>query len=206
MAKAKSLTVGDLQQLEDKAAAGDPDAQTMLALAYHAGLLLKRDDAEARRLLHKAAGSGSVAAEETLGIFAATGVGMDKPAPAEALQWYAKAADDGSVDAATDIALMYANGNGVTKDVTQAVKWFRRAAEGGDASAQYDLALMYERGDGVRLDYREAIRWLTAAADQNLVPAMLDLAEILFEPPNSAVRRDVGGAIECTRKRLPRAA
>jgi TPR repeat protein len=205
MAKAKALTVADLQQLEDNAAAGDAEAQTMLALAYHAGILLKRDDAEALRLLHKAANHdsaahGSVAAEESLGIFAATGVGMEKPAPVEALQWYAKAAEHGSMDAATDIALMYANGNGVTKDVAQAVKWFRRAAEGGDASAQYDLALMYERGDGVPLDYREAIHWLSAAAEQNLVPAMLDLAEILFQPPNHAVPRNVGRAIEYYRK------
>ncbi len=208
MAKAKALTVADLQELEDRAAAGDVDAETMLALAYHAGVLLKRDDAEALRLLHKAAdrdsgAHGSVAAEESLGIFAAAGVGKDKdkPAPAEALQWYAKAAEHGSMDAATNIALMYANGDGVTKDVPQAVTWFRRAAEGGDASAQYDLALMYERGEGVPSDYREAIRWLTAAAEQSLVPALLELAEILGQPPtNSAVPRDVPRAIEYYKK------
>ncbi len=196
MAKAKVLTVGDLQALEEKAAAGDAAAQTMLALAYHAGVLLKQDDAEALRLLHKAADRGSMAAEESLGIFAETGIGMEKPAPAEALNWYEKAVQQGSSDAATNIALMYANGKGVARDTTQAVNWFRRAAEEGDASAQYNLALMYERGEGVPLDYKEAARWLSLAADQDLVPAILDLAELSLTPPNSTTNRDVAKAVQ----------
>ncbi len=88
MAKAKSLSVEDLDALEEKTEARDPDAQTMLALAYHAGVLLKRDDAEALRLLHRAADRGSMAAEESLGIFSEGGIGMERPAPADALNWY----------------------------------------------------------------------------------------------------------------------
>jgi len=196
MAKAKALAVGDLQPLEEKAQAGDPEAQTQLALAYHAGVLLKKDDTEALRLLHKAADRGSMAAEESLGIFSEAGIGMDRPAPADALNWYEKAVQQGSVDAATNIALMYANGKGVARDTTQAVIWFRRAAEGGDPSAQYNLALMYQRGEGVPQDYKEAVRWLTSAADRNLMPAMLDLAEISLQPPNSALAADVGRAVQ----------
>ncbi len=196
MVKAKALTVGDLQALEEKAAAGDPGAQTMLALAYHAGVLLKQDDAEAVRLLHNAADRGSMAADEALGIFSEAGIGMERPAPSDALNWYKKAAQQGSPDAATNIALMYANGKGVGRDTAQAVTWFRRAAEEGDASAQYNLALMYERGEGVPLDYKEAVRWLSLAADQNLVPAILDLAEISLRPPTSTRTADVGRAVQ----------
>ncbi len=196
MAKAKVLTVGDLQALEEKAAAGDPGAQTMLALAYHAGVLLKQDDAEAVRLLHKAADRESIAAEEALGIFSEAGIGMERPAPADAMNWYEKAAQQGSSDAATNIALMYANGKGVARDTTQAVSWFRRAAEGGDASAQYNLALLYERGEGVPLDYKEAVHWLSLAANQNLVPAILDLAEISLQPPTPAMAADVATAVQ----------
>ena len=193
MEKAKAIGVGDLENLETKAEAGDPQSETMLALAYHAGVLLKRNDAEALRLLHQAAEQGSMAAEESLGIFAEMGIGME-PAPADAMNWYQKAAQKGSLDADTDIALMYAGGKGVAKDNAQALIWFRRAADGGDAAAQYNLALMYERGDGVPRDYKEAARWLTAAADQNLVPACMELAEMLLRPPDASLGVDAGKA------------
>ena len=196
MTKAKSLTVADLQSLEEKSAAEDPEAQTMLALACHAGVLLKQDDGQAINLLHKAADHGYMAAEESLGIFSEGGIGMPAPAPAEALGWYEKAVQHGSMDAATSIALMYANGKGVAKDPSQAVAWFRRAADLGDPSAQYNLALMYERGEGVPKNYHEAVQWLTKAADLNLVPAMMDLAEFSMRPPDPALTKDVPKAVK----------
>lgn len=192
--KARALRLQDLQGLEDKAAAGDPEAQTTLALAYHAAVLLKRNDEEALRLLHKAADQEYMAAQESLGIFSQTGIGTKQPAPAEALEWYKKAARQGSLGAATNIGLMYADGNGIPKDPAQAAIWFRQAAEGGDATAQYNLALMYGRGDGVSQDYKESVRWLTAAADQQLVPALMDLAAFYLHPPDGTVA-DVDRAI-----------
>ena len=189
--KARGLGLDDLQPLEDRAKAGSPEAQTLLALAYHAGAMLKKDDVEAARLLHQAADRGYPAAEESLGIFAEMGIGIDHPSPADALTWYKKAAEKGSIDAATDIALLYANGKGVPRNPETAVQWFRRAAEGGDASAQYNLALMYMRGEGVPREYKEAIRWLTAAADQNLVPPTLTLAEIYIQPPDAGITVDI---------------
>jgi uncharacterized protein len=185
-AKAKTLKLEDLQSLEDRAKAGDPEAETTLALAYHDAVLLKKDDAESLRLLHKAADGGFMAAQESLGIFAETGVGRLQPVPAEALDWYQKAAQNGSLDAATNIALMYAGGIGVPKDPAQAAAWFRRAAEGGDATAQYNLALRYLRGSGVPQDYKESVHWLTAAADQNVAPAALDLANFWMHPPDGS--------------------
>jgi uncharacterized protein len=193
-AKAKALQLGDLQSLEDRATAGDPEAETTLALAYHAAVLLKRDDAEALVLLHKAADQGFMAAEESLGIFSETGIGIERPAPVDALEWYKKAAQQGSMDAATNIALMYADGIGIPKDPAQAVTWFRRAAEGGNATAQYNLALIYGRGSGVPQDYKESVRWLTAAAEQKVVPATLDLAAFCLHPRDGSAA-DVGRAI-----------
>ncbi|HTR26948.1 MAG TPA: AMIN domain-containing protein [Terriglobales bacterium] len=200
MERARGLGLDDLQSLEDKAKSGNPEAQTLLALAYHAGVLLKRDDAEAARLLHQAADRSYPGAEESLGIFAETGIGLDHPSSTEALNWYKKAAQQGSIDAATDIALLYANGKGVPRDPEQAVQWFQRAAEGGDASAQYNLALMYMRAEGVPRDYREAIRWLDAAADQNLVPPILALAEIYLQPPNPSIAVDVNKGMQYYQK------
>jgi len=181
-AKAMALTLTDLQALEDKAASGDPEAETTLALAYHGASLLKRDDAQALRLLHQAADHGYMAAEESLGIFAEKGIGIAEPAPVEALTWYKKAIEHGSRDAATNIALMYADGIGIPKDPAQAIPWFLKAAEAGDATAEYDLSLAYRRGEGIPQNQKESLRWLTAAADQNLVPALLELAGFYMRP------------------------
>ena len=185
-AKAKTLNVDDLQALEDKAKTGDPEAETTLALAYHAAVLLKRNDVESLRLLHQAADRHYVAAEEALGIYAEQGIGIPQPAPAEAMEWFRKAALQGSLDAETNIGLMYADGVGVAKDPAQAINWFRLAADGGEAAAQYNLALVYARGEGTPQDYKESTRWLTAAADQNLVPALMDLAGYCLHPPDGA--------------------
>lgn len=181
--KARGLKLEDLQPLEDKADAGNPEAETLLGLAYHAGILLKKDDALAEALLHKAADQNFMAANESLGIFAETGVGRSAPDPAEAIEWYKKAVQLGSLDAATNIGLMYADGNGVAKDPAQALLWFRQAANGGDSIAQYNLALMYMHGAGVVQDSHEYVRWLTAAADLDLIPAQLDLAAFYLRPP-----------------------
>ncbi len=195
MDKAKQLKIDDLQNLEDKATGGDPEAETLLALALHSGTLLRRDDGEALRLLQKAADHGFVAAEESLGIFFAMGIGMDRADPTQALEWYKKAAAQGSLDAATDIALMYEGGAGIVKDPSQAMIWFRRAAEGGDATAQYNLALIYGRGKDVPQNYKESVRWLTAAADQNVVPAILNLATLYLHPADGTPA-DVQRAIQ----------
>jgi uncharacterized protein len=175
LAKARALTIADLDSLEAKAQAGDPEAETMLALAYHAGTLLKMDDAKALRLLQQAASRGFVAAEEAVGIFCQAGFGMP-PDKAQAVSWYTKAAQHGSKDAATNLALMYANGDGIQKDAAKAATWFRNAAEAGDATAQLNLAALYHRGEGVPQDDTQAALWLSKAADQGLRPAMLELA------------------------------
>jgi hypothetical protein len=193
-AKAKALNIEDLQALEDKAAAGDPEAQTTLALAYHAGVLLKQNDAAALRLLHKAADHDFMAAEESLGIFAETGIGTQQPSPSEAIDWYKKAVRQGSLDAATNIGLMYAQGRGIPRDHAEALTWLRRAAEGGDAIAQYNLALLYARGNGIPKNDQESVRWLTAAAEQNVIPALVDLANFYMHPPSSTTE-DVNRAI-----------
>ncbi|HZS98325.1 MAG TPA: AMIN domain-containing protein [Terriglobales bacterium] len=175
LSKARAITLAELPSLEEKAQAGDPQAQTMLALAYHAGVLLKNDEEEAFRLLKLAAEKGYVPAEESLGIYYSMGVGMDNPDLQAALKWYTAAAQKGSLDAATNIGSMYASGDGVTKDMTTAIRWFRQAADAGGGAAAYNLALIYKHGDGVPRDEQQAISWLTKAADLDFIPAVRDV-------------------------------
>ncbi len=181
LAKARALTISDLEGLEAKTQNGDLESETTLALAYHAGTLLKKDDTEALRLLRHAASRGFVAAEEALGIFCQAGFGMaaDK---AQAVSWYTKAAQHGSRDAATNLALMYSTGNGIPKDSAKAATWFRSAADAGDATAQLNLAALYHRGEGLPQDDGQALAWLTKAANQGLLPAVLELAKWDLQP------------------------
>jgi len=192
LAKAKTLRVADLDPLEDRAEAGDPEAETTLALAYHAGILLKVDDEQALRLLHQAADQRFLAAQEALGIFYESGFGTP-PNSTEAVAWYTKAAQRGSVDAMTSMALIYATGKGGPKDPGRAVQWFRRAAGAGDATAQLNLAAMYRRGEGVPRNDQESLRWLTIAAEQDFIPAMLELAKLNMNPPGAPT--DINTAI-----------
>jgi TPR repeat protein len=175
LTKAQAVTLEELPALEAKAQAGDPQSQTLLALAYHSGALLKNDEVEALRLLRLAAEKGYMPAEESLGIYYAAGIGMEKPDPQAALKWYTAASQKGSVDATTNIGSMYASGDGVPKDMTTAIQWFRRAAEAGGGAAAYDLAMIYARGDGVPRDQQLAALWLTKAANHDFVPALRDL-------------------------------
>ncbi len=186
LARAEALTLGDLSAIEQKAESGDPEAETLLALAYHSGVLLKNDEAEALRLLHKAADQEFLAAQESLGIFYAAGIGMEQANPAEALAWYSKAARRGSVDAATNMAGMYAMGEGIPKDLGTAIQWFRQAAEAGGATAQYNLALFYGRGEGVPRDDGQSLYWLTKAADQGMIAALLDLGDRYVHPADGS--------------------
>jgi TPR repeat protein len=175
LTKAQAVTLEELPALEAKAQAGDPQSQTLLALAYHSGALLKNDEVEALRLLRLAAEKGYMPAEESLGIYYAAGIGMEKPDPQAALKWYTAASQKGSVDATTNIGSMYASGDGVPKDMTTAIQWFRQAAEAGGGAAAYDLAMIYARGDGVPRDQQLAALWLTKAANHDFVPALRDL-------------------------------
>ena len=181
LANARTLTVADLDRLEAKAQAGDLESETTLALAYHAGTLLKMDDQEALRLLRLAANRGFVPAEQAMGIFCQSGFGMppDKP---QAISWYTKAAQHGSRDAATNLALMYSTGDGIQKDAAKAATWFRSAADAGDATAQLNLAALYHRGEGLPQDDAQTVLWLTKAADQGLLNAILELARWDIRP------------------------
>jgi TPR repeat protein len=181
IARARGLTVPDLESLEAGAQADDLESETILGLANHAGTLLKLDDREALRLLRHSANGGFVGAEEAMGILCQLGFGMP-PDKAQAVSWYTKAAQHGSMDAATNLALMYSIGDGIQKDTAKAAIWFRSAAEAGDATAQLNLASLFHRGEGLPQDDPQAVLWLTKAADQGLVPAMLELASWDLQP------------------------
>lgn len=159
-----------LKTLQEKAAAGDADAQCGLGRQYEFALGVPQDDRQAAFWLQKSAEQGDILAQVELGVV------FDRSQDyAAALVWYRKAADEGNARAEYNLALAYEDGEGVPKDEAQAIEWYRKAADQGDALAQVNLGVAYEHGEGVPQDYSQAVDWYRKAAEQGLAEAQYGL-------------------------------
>ena len=86
----------------------------------------------------KAAEQGNATAQFNLGVFYASGYGVNKDYY-QAVYWYKRAAEQGNMYAQCNLGVCYESGIGVNKDIEQAVFWYRKAAEQGYANAQKAL-------------------------------------------------------------------
>jgi TPR repeat protein len=159
-----------LKSLQQRAAAGDADAQCGLGKQYEFALGVPQDNQQAVLWLQKSAEQGNVIAQVELAVV------FDKLQDyAQALIWYRKAAEKGHPRAEYNLGLAYQNGEGVPKDMAQAVAWYRKAADHGDVVAQTYLGAMYEHGVGVPQDYPRAADWYRKAAETGLAEAQYGL-------------------------------
>lgn len=155
-----------LKALQNRAAAGDADAQCGLGRQYESALGVRRDYKQAVFWLQKSAEQGNVTAEVELGV-----VYDNMQDYAQAIIWYRRAAEHGNARALYNLGVAYAYGESVPKDLTEANAWYRKAAEQGDALAQLNLAVDYEKGAGTPQDYSQAADWYRKAAEQGLAEA-----------------------------------
>lgn len=106
------------------AAQGDPDGEFGLGSLYAAGEGVKRDPAEARRWIERAAEKGHAAAINSLAqayIGGELGITEMQRNGAEALRWVRRAADSGYLPAMTRLASAYRTGAyGLAVDLKQA--------------------------------------------------------------------------------------
>ncbi|HEU4416763.1 MAG TPA: tetratricopeptide repeat protein [Candidatus Angelobacter sp.] len=165
----------DFAAVQQKAAAGDPAAETALASCYDLGQHVQPDGKESIRLLTKAAGEGYVPAQYEVGRIYLYGRGVTIDY-ARALLWEGKAADQGDPRAQRDLAFMYERGFGVSADPAEAAEWNRKAAAQGNAEAQLQLARALDDGAGVSKDAEAARKWYGEAARQEQPAAQLELA------------------------------
>lgn len=109
-----------------------------LALMHYHGKLVKRDEAEAARLLNVAAEEGDPRAMFYLGTFyySGVGIGMDRR---KAVYWIHKAAVKGHAQAQYAYGLLLLSGDNVPVDKVQAMDWFGKAAEKGSKGAAATL-------------------------------------------------------------------
>ena len=142
---------------------GNVDAQFRLGLMYDTGEGVTKNDAEALKWLHRAAGRGHPRAQLVLGIrhWKGDGVRQDYTL-AKALLGRAAAQGDG--DAEKFLGYMYFHGKGVPQDYPRAVNWFGRAAARGDANAQFEIGIMYYTGEGLAQNFRLAAKWVGLSA------------------------------------------
>src|SRR6185503_4623882 len=84
-----------LTDLQNRAAAGNRDAQTALGTLYETGDGVPLDPARAAALYREAAAAGHVAAQINLATMYLDGAGVPRDAAA-AVQWFSRAADRGN--------------------------------------------------------------------------------------------------------------
>jgi localization factor PodJL len=161
-----ALPAGMSPTLRDAANAGDPGAETELALRYLEARGLPRDPKIAARWFEQAATQGLPIAQYRLGALYEKGTGVTRDTQL-ARSWYMKAANAGNARAMHNLAVLDAEDGGTGKpDYAEAAQWFRRAGELGVRDSQFNLGVLYGRGLGVPQDLQQSWLWFSLASRQ----------------------------------------
>jgi TPR repeat protein len=159
-------------------AQGVPAADYNLAVMHLRREMPAASDAEALRLMTRAADAGFVTAMVGLAEMHELGRAGLKVDLMQAVLWSRRAAEAGSVDAQVAVGTAHYLGRGAAKDLALAARWFRRAAQGGDVGAMFLIASLYESGEGVERDLAEARYWYNSAARNGEPGADLKVKEL----------------------------
>ncbi len=166
-----------------RANAGDVDAQVALAVLYAKGDGVSQDYKAAAGWFRRAADKGVTRAQYDLGVLYERGRGVPQDLE-QAVAWYRKAAAQNHPLAEYNLAVAFTKGEGVTRDPFEAAVWYHRAASQGVVAAMVNLAILYERGEGVDASTADAYAWYRAAAHRGNAPAGRRADELLqaFSP------------------------
>jgi TPR repeat protein len=171
------------------AAAGNPEAQYVLAELHLKGDGVAKDFEAAASLFRQSAERGNTARSQyALGLLYSRGIGVAK-SDVEAVLWWQKAAAQGHHAAITQVGIALLTGRGIAKDADAARRMLERAAEGDEVNAQYTLGRMYELGDGVRRDPVVAMKWFILAAEQAHTYATQKVEELSTALPRDQQER-----------------
>lgn len=170
-----TITIDDLTQ---RAQAGDRTAMRSLAEAYYAGRHgAEQNFTKAADWYQRLAKQGDVRAQTSLGLMYARGYGVPKDM-AQAHRWWNFAAVQNDPGAQYNLGLTYVQGEGVDIDYERAARWFREAALRGHVQAQYNLGLLFHEGKGVKRDPQQAYYWVRVAALQGDDHALKNLSKL----------------------------
>ncbi len=155
---------GTMKALEDKAYAGNPEAQHDLAALYTAGTGVKTDYKRASYWFEQAANAGVANAAYNLGVLHHQGLGVDKNI-ARALDWYRIAALEGHPEAQYNLGIAYIEGIGTKYNPQLAAGFFQKAALAGITEAAYNLGLILENGLLAEPKPNQAMMWYRVGAE-----------------------------------------
>jgi TPR repeat protein len=153
-----------LQELRQKAEAGDPAAQLALSRQFLDAQAGVRNPEAGFNWLRKAAEGGLPEAKLELAQAYDNGIAVQHGEQwtqvhqdrAEARRWYEAAAEAGSVPAMQWLARTCYN------DPPTAFKWTLKAAQAGDPFSKGEVAQMYAAGTGTKPDFEQALSWAKA--------------------------------------------
>ena len=176
----------------ERAKAGDPAAQTLVAEIYARGLGVKADQKQAAHWYGLAAEKGENEAQFRYAAMLLQGIYVAKDAKkAEALM--KKAAEAGNAMAQFNYGQMLMMRSPGMKGVDEAAPWFQKAADAGLADGQYAVSQILANGTtDVKRDEVKAREYLLLAARKNYDTAQLDLATWLVEGRGGERNYDAG--------------
>jgi len=151
--------VGAWRKAADK---GNTSAMVELGTLLATGTGVPKDEAQARKLLERAAEAGNPRAVSNLAVLSGNGAAALDPVKARAM--LAKAADANSAEAEYQLGLMAADGNGGPKDETAARALFEKAAAQNHPGALMWMGAFAETGRGGPQDKAAAKSYYERAA------------------------------------------
>lgn len=168
-----------IQNLEQQAFAGMPEAQHDLAAIYTAGRGGVTQNFEKAAFWFREAADNDVAnASYNLGVLYHQGLGAEKDLD-RAIYWYREAAKSGHPEAQYNLGIAHIEGIGTSYDAPLAAAFFESAANKGIVEAAYNLGLIYENGlIGNQARAEDAILWYKIAADGGSTDAKAALSQL----------------------------
>jgi TPR repeat protein len=187
MTAQNTVSIAELQQ---KAQAGDAQAQFDLALCYANGDGVEKDEVLAFEWNKKSAELGHVDAQFALGLFYFIG-NTELQNYTLLTNWTNGKFINKNIDPAFDLAVTQVLSTKLTQtNHALAFKWLKTSAEKNYAEAQYYLALCYFEGKGVERNYVLAFEEFEKAAINNITEAQDKLARRYWEG-NGVVKNEV---------------
>jgi len=185
--------------LQDRALAGDIQAQFELGVCYDFGFGIYENDAEAAIWYRLAAMMGHAEAQYFLATAYDEGRGVEHD-PKQAYTWYQRAAEQNHAAAQFNLGVAYFNGDGVKPDQLQSYVWLLIAATNGDPEAESYLPDVGARLSAVeiRAAQGQASLWLRerATAETGQASADRDTTRVTGSGANGILILQFAGAYD----------
>lgn len=171
---------GNINELKQRAAAGNADALNELGKAYLSGKEVAQDYVQARKLFEKSAAQNFPAGQTNFGRMLVFGKGGAQDIK-RGVALYEQAIAAGTHAAAYNLATLLEEGKRVPKNIPRAIELYELAAQNADYFApQYRLGEIYRRGKTGEPELSKAIQWYREAAKRGHTDAKYQLALLLL--------------------------